>query len=103
LVVVVAVKDFDVDTRFSHAAREKAELPGDILLQSLDENLAFVENANSGCFQCLAGGEPIFKEEVSDAYAANDPGPPSLDTHSGAAQGLTHLGKSARTIFEGDC
>ena len=51
LMVVVAVENFDIDAGFGHPAREQAELAGDILLEALDEDFPFLDEADARGFK----------------------------------------------------
>src|SRR6185436_19169532 len=64
LVLMIAIDDFDIDSRFGHAARDLAQLSGFILVQSLHENLSLIQDTNAGRFECLAGSGSIDEEEM---------------------------------------
>jgi hypothetical protein len=100
LMVVIAVQDFDVHAGLGHSAREQAELAGDILLQPLNDDVPFCEDADAGRFEGTSGGRAINEEKVGDASAVNHPRSAALDTETGAAQGLAHLGESAGAILQ---
>lgn len=90
--VMVAVQNFNVDASLGHSACEQTELTGQVLLQWLNEHFPFREDLDSCRFQRLTGGGSIRKEKMGDALAA----------HLGAAQCLSHIGKSAGPVFQGD-
>jgi hypothetical protein len=100
LMVMVAVQDFDVDAALGHSPCEQAELTWNGLLQSLDEYLPFGDDADASRFKCLSRSGPVLEEEMGDAHAINDPGPPTLDAHAGAAQCFTHFGESAGSVIQ---
>lgn len=102
LIVMVAVQDFDVDASLGHPAREQTELTGHVLLQSLSEHLSFREDLDARRFQRLAGGGSVREEKMGDALTAHDPSPSAFDAHSRAAQSLSHVGESARPVFQGN-
>jgi len=101
--IMVAVQDFDADASFSHPAREQAELTGHVLLQSLNKHFPFREDADASPFQCPARSGAVREEKMGNALAANDPSSAALDTYPGATQSLSHIGKSAGSILQGDC
>lgn len=90
--IVVAVKDFDVDAGLSHPAGELTELSGHVLLQSLNQDFPFLENSYTSRLERPAGGCAIREKEVGRAAAVHHPSPAALDAHPGATQGLSHLG-----------
>ena len=102
LMGMVAVQNLDVDASLCHPAREPTELTGHVLLQPLNEHVPFREDLDARRFQRLAGGGSVREEEMSDPFAAYDPGPSAFDAHPGAAQGLSHIGESAGSVFQGD-
>ncbi|MDP1861950.1 MAG: hypothetical protein Q8K82_25040 [Gemmatimonadaceae bacterium] len=102
LMIMVTVQDFDVDARFGHSAREQTELTGHVLLQSLNEHFPFREDLDASRFQRLASGRSVREEEMGYALAVRDPGPSAFDAHPGAAQSLSHVGKSAGSVFQSD-
>jgi len=57
--VMVAVKDFDIDTRLGHPPREGAQLAWHVLLQSLHKYFAFSEHLDASGFERLARGDSI--------------------------------------------
>ncbi len=72
LIGVIAVQHVDVHPRPGHPSGKQSELARDILFEPLDDNLAFVEYANSGILQRSPCGRGIVKQEVGDAVAPND-------------------------------
>lgn len=93
MVIVVAVKDLDVDACLGHPARDLAELTWFSLVQPQDDSVANFQNVDACRFERLASGHSILKEKVSDALPVDYEGAATFDAHSGAAQRLAHLGR----------
>ena len=54
--IMVAVKDLNINASISHAACQLAQLPMDRLLQALDNNITHFKNFQSCCFKCSSSG-----------------------------------------------
>jgi hypothetical protein len=100
--VMVTVQDFDVHPRVSHLPSEKPKLTRNFLLQALNENLSFSENPDSGCVERLARCGSVGEQEMRYAATVYHPSPAALNAHTGTPENLSHLGESARSIFQGD-
>jgi len=100
--IVVAVENFNVDTRLGHPARDFAKLPRLRLVQPLDEHVPLGENPNARCFERAARGTSIFEEKVRYALTVNHECASALDTDSGAAQDIAHLGERTRPVLQRD-
>ena len=99
LVIVVAVKDLDVDARLGHPSRDLAELTWFSLVQSQDDDVAYFQNVNARRFERFASGLSILEEKVS-ALTVDYEGATTFDAHPGAAQRLAHLGQRAGSISQ---
>jgi hypothetical protein len=102
LVVVIAVKNLDVDACLGHPARELAQLAGLRLTQALHEHFTLRDNADSCRLKRSAGRSAIVEEKVSDALAVDDKGATTLNAHSSAAERIAHFSESARPVIESD-
>src|SRR5687768_11344326 len=100
--VVVAVQHLDIDSRLGHPAGEQAELPGHVLLQTLNQDLPLREHLDPGRFESPAGGGAIGNQEMGDAPAVHDPGSSALDAHARTTQRLSHLRERAGPVFQDD-
>lgn len=78
------------------------ELSGHVLLQSLNEDFPFPEDSDPSCLERLASGCSVREEEMGDAAALHHPSLAAFDAHSGATQGLSHLGQSTRSVVQRD-
>ena len=97
---VVAVKDFDIHACLGHAAGDLAELARFSLVHSLNEDVSLFQNPDACPCECAASGGSVRKEEVSHSLAVNHEGAATLNADAGAAQGVAHLGQSARPVFK---
>src|SRR6266850_2232659 len=103
LIVVIAVKDFDVDAGFGHQSSDLSELAWLSLVQALNQHLSLSENADACGLQRRAGGCSVFEEEVSGAIAVDDKGAAALDAYARASHRFAHFGQRTRSVFQSDC
>ena len=62
--IVIAVKDFNIDARLGHPACDFAELTWFRLVQPLDEHVSLFQNTDACRFERAAGSAPVFEEKV---------------------------------------
>jgi DNA mismatch repair protein MutS2 len=102
LIIVVAVKYFDVDSGLGHSACELTDLARFVLIQPLDEYIAYFHHTDACRLQRFARRSAVMKEEMCDAFAVRDESSSAFNAHSGAAQGGAHVCERARTVLEGN-
>lgn len=104
--IVIAVKDLDIDARIGHTAGQLAELTRLGLIESLDENVVHGEYSDACRFERVARGVAVLKQKVRDAASVvggmDDPRAAAFDAHAGAAEGVAHFGECAGTIIKRD-
>jgi hypothetical protein len=98
--IMVTIKHFDINARFSHAAGELAKLTGNVLFQSLDKHFPLGNDFDASLFECFTGCGTIIKEEMCHADTIDNPRSATFDTDTGPAQSFAHLGKRPRPVVE---
>jgi len=102
LVLVVAVKNLNIDARVGHAAGEFAKLPRFVLPQPLDEDFALVKYPDTCRFQGATGDCSIVKQKMRHTLAIDNKGAAALDAHASASQGVAHVGEGSGTVLQCD-
>jgi hypothetical protein len=92
LVIVIAVKHFDVDAGLSHLERELAELTGLGLVQALGEYVTLVQHFDASRFQRASSMSSIFEEEMRACLAIDNPYSTAFDADAIAAESVAHRG-----------
>jgi hypothetical protein len=101
-VIVVAVKDIDIDSCLCHAARELAELAGFVLPQALNEDFALVKYPNARRLERAPGGCPVVEQKVGYPLAIHGERTPALDADTSASERVAHISEGPGTVFECD-
>ena len=101
--IVIAVKDLDVDSCFGHQSSDLSELAWFPLVQTLNEHFPFSENADAGGLQRRAGGCSIIEEEVGNALTVDYKGAAALYANARASQRFAHLGQRTGSVFQRNC
>lgn len=96
--LMVAVLNLDVHAGFRHAARELAQLAGLSLIQSLQHDVIFRKDAETGCFERLPGGGPVCKQKVAYSLSVYRERTPAFEAHFRASQRLAHLRQLSRLV-----
>ena len=98
--IVVAVGNLDVDACLGHPARDFSQLTGLPLIQTLDEHVAHCQYPDASRFERPASSLAIFKEKMRCSLTIDNPRAAALNAHSGAAEGIPHVGEGAGAVIE---
>jgi hypothetical protein len=102
LVIMIAVKHFDIDAGLRHQACQLPKLTRHGLLQTLDNDLATLDDADPGALKGPAGCLAILEKKMRSTFASDDPGTASLHTDAGVAERPSHGGQCAGLVIQLD-
>ena len=97
---MIAVQDFNVDSRICHLSGDLAELAWPRLVEALNQDISHRQYANVRSFKGSARCLSICKKKVGDALSIGNPCSSPFDAHSGASQRFAHFGQSAGTVLQ---
>ena len=97
--VVVAIQDFDVDSSVGHQPGERTELTWDSLLQTQDEHISFLNDANTLRFESAACRRAVLEQKMGDAGDSRHP-QTRRSEQSTSASTLGASGRSAADRIE---
>jgi hypothetical protein len=100
LMLVIAVKRFNIDARRGHPSRDFSELTRFRLVQPLDEHVPLGQTADTRSLERTASGGAILEKKMRYALTSDHPRSSAGDAHASPAQSIPHISQGAGAVLE---